>query len=407
MTKPVEPTSDTYRLVVKRPSLLTLIILISYGSIGSALFTPAIPVLTRFFSISPATAQMTLMIYLVGYCLGQLIHSPIAKRFGRKMALYSGIGASIFGFILCALSFPFESYNLLVVGRLVSALGSSVGLSLTFMIICDYYYETHARKVTAYTMLAFAVIPGLAIAIGGALVEYLGWASCFYFLILYSLFALFLVYHLSETALDREYGATQLKKVLTAYRRDFRNRMLTRFSTMIGITTALIYLFAGTAPLIAIKGMGLSAGIFGLYNLIPAAGFFLGNFIAARLSSKVATGKVLATGIFLIGAGVVLFAFLILMGWRTPLTLFLPVFVIYFGIPLFYSNAAVLATFRAEDKPNASSIMSFFNIFGAVVGLIIIQLLPGPPTLTLPLIFVLFTALLFLLYRRNKKYIGQ
>lgn len=404
MTISVEPDSK-YRLTVKKPSLLTLIVLISYGSIGAALFTPAIPALMDRFGVTASLAQLTVMLYLVGYSFGQLIYSPIAKRYGRKPALYTGIGVSLVGYLLSAFSSPLNSFTLLVISRLIAALGASAGLSLTFMIITDYFYEVHARKITAYTMLAFAIIPGVGIAVGGFLVAYLGWESCFYFLLLYGLFTLYLVYRLAETALEKEKEATKWKKIFSAYRRDFKNPILLIFSFMIGISTSFVYLFAATAPIIAIRMMGISPDLFGLMNFIPATGFFLGNFVAARLSPFLKIKTMIKGGIALIGLGIGVFSFLYFGGWRTPLTLFYPVFIIYFGIPLFYSNAAVLATFRVPDKPNASSIMSFINISGAVVGLIIIELLHGNPMITLPAVFILGYCLMLFLFYKGKRLI--
>ena len=401
MTIPAEPNSK-YRLAVKKPSLLTLIVLISYGSIGAALFTPAIPSIMDRFGVTTSVSQLTVMLFLVGYSLGQLIHSPVAKRYGRKAALYGGIGVSLVGSLLCALSGPLNSFDLLIISRLIAALGSSVGLSLTFMIISDYFYETHARKVTAYTMLAFAVVPGIGIAIGGFLVDYLGWESCFYFLTAYGLFALYLVYRLAETGTEKEVHATRLRNVVKHYIRDFKNPILTLYSSMIGATTSLIYIFAATAPVIAIRMMGLSPYHFGLYNLIPAAGYFLGNFIAARLSSHFNFKTVLKLGLTIIGIGIALLATFYYFGWHTPMTLFWPVFIIYFGVPLFYSNAAVLATFRVPDKPNASSIMSFLNIGGAVIGLIFMQLVDGNPLYALPSVFITIYLLILFLFRKGQ-----
>ncbi|QVL56777.1 MAG: multidrug effflux MFS transporter [Simkaniaceae bacterium] len=405
MTAPVEPVSDKYRLNVKKPTLLTLIVLISYGSIGAALFTPAIPALMDRFGISASMAQLTVMIYLVGYSIGQLIYSPLAKRFGRKPALYTGIIVSLIGTFFCAIAGLMNSYFLLVASRFVSALGASTGLSLTFLIISDYFYEKHARKVTAYTMLSFAVIPGIAIAIGGFLVAYLGWESCFYFLFLYGIFALYLVYRLAETGVDREEEATKVGKIFTAYRRDFKNKVLILYSIMIGATTAIIYIFAATAPVIAIKIMGISPDKFGLLNLIPAAGYFFGNFVAARLASHLKIKTVLKLGVFLMGVGVLILATIFYGGWGGPLSLFLPLFIVYFGVPLFYSNAAVLATFRVPDKPNASSIMSFLNIGGAVIGLILIELLHLDPLYAMPSVFILIIACIVLLFRKGQKLI--
>ena len=406
MTTSIDPNSKKYKLDVKKPSLLTLIILISYGSIGAALFTPAIPKLMDVFDISSGKAQLSIMVFLVGYSLGQLIYSPVAKRFGRKPALYIGISVSLIGAVLCALSGPLHNFALLIYARFIGAVGSSVGLSLTFMIISDYYYETHARKVTAYTMLAFAVIPGVAIAAGGFLVAYLGWESCFYFLFLYGVFALYNVYKLAETG-TREREATRFIKILREYKRDFKNKMLLVYSVMIGSTTALIYIFAATAPIIAIHQMGLTPDKFGLLNLIPAAGYFLGNFIAARLANHFEIMTVLKMGMILIGVGAVALFVVFYAGWGGSVTLFLPVFVVYFGVPLLYSNAAVLATFRTPDKPNASSIMSFINIGGAVIGVVLIELLGMNPKYTMPAVFVGIFAVIFALYKLSNRIVSQ
>ncbi len=407
MTGPIEPHSDKYRLKVKKPHLLTLIVLISYGSIGAALFTPAIPALMDRFGISAGVAQMTVMLYLVGYSMGQLIYSPIAKRYGRKPALSIGIVVSLVGTFFCAIAGPLNSFTVLVVSRFISALGSSTGLSLTFLIISDYFYEKHARKVTAYTMLAFAVIPGIAIAIGGFLVAYLGWESCFYFLLLYGFFALYLVYRLAETGSGIEKEATKIRTIYRAYVRDFKNKILVLYSTMIGSTTAIIYIFAATAPVIAIRIMGISPDRFGLLNLIPAAGYFLGNFVAARLASHLKIKTVLKLGVSLMAVGVLTLAFIFFCGWGGPLTLFWPLFIVYFGIPLFYSNAAVLATFRVPDKPNASSIMSFLNIGGAVLGLALVSLLHVDPLYAMPSVFILIIALVIFLFRKGQKLIEE
>ncbi|MCB1106758.1 MAG: MFS transporter [Chlamydiia bacterium] len=406
MTTPIEPDSSLYRLAVKRPSLLTLIVLISFGSIGAVVVTPAIPAIMDHFHVGASVAQLIVMLFLVGYSLGQLIYSPVAKRYGRKPALFLGLTLSLLGNILCILSAPFNSLFLLVVARFITALGASVGLSLTFMIISDYFYEKHARKVTAYTMLSFAVVPGVGTAIGGFLVTYLGWESSFYFLVLYGFFALYLVYRLAETSTEKEVEATKFTRIISAYLRDLKNPILTLHSIIIGSTTAFIYIFAATAPVIVIRIMGLSPDQFGLLNLIPAAGFFSGNFVSARLSHHLEIKTVLRLGITLIGVGVALFALLFLGGWHTPLTLFLPMFVLYFGIPLFYSNAAVIATFRVKDKLNASSIMSFLNIGGAVIGLSIIELFHSNPLYVLPSVFIFIYLVILLLFRKGQKLIS-
>lgn len=407
MSKPVTPDSQKYRLDLKRPTLLTLILLISYGTLGAAIFTPAIPAVMDRFNVGASLSQLTVMFFLIGYSFGQLIYSPIAKRFGRKPAFYTGISISLFGSLLCILSGFLDHFSLLLTGRFISALGSSVGLSLTFTIISDHYYESHARKVTAYTMLAFAVIPGIAIALGGILIDFFGWESCFYFLTAYGVFALYIVYGLAETSSGKEFEATKWKAIFSAYKRDFKNSLLILYSLMIGATTSLVYVFAASVPVIVIRGMEISPARFGLLNLIPALGYFLGNFVAARLANHFKVKTVLKGGLALIGLGILFMAILLFGGWGNALNIFFPAFVIYLGIPLFYSNAAVIATFRVPDKPNASSIMSFINIGGAVIGLILIELVHFKLIYAMPAVFLIAYGTILLLFRQGQALIEE
>lgn len=59
------------------------------------------------------------MLFLLGYSIGQLIYSPVAKRFGRKPALYFGILVSLVGNLLCIISGPTDNLTLLVVAWLI------------------------------------------------------------------------------------------------------------------------------------------------------------------------------------------------------------------------------------------------------------------------------------------------
>src|SRR5471030_3210138 len=108
-----------------KPNLpfITLIMLISFASVNAVLFTPALPNIAHFFSITHAAAQQTITWFLIGYALGQLVYGPLANRFGRKPALYGGISLQIVSSLLCALSAAMHEYALLILGRFMLALG--------------------------------------------------------------------------------------------------------------------------------------------------------------------------------------------------------------------------------------------------------------------------------------------
>ena len=161
-------------------SFVTLLLMISFASVNAVLFTPALPAIASYFSISSEIAGHTIIWFLVGYALGQLIYGPIANRFGRKPALYVGVSLQIISSFICLFSGLIHVYSVLVFGRFLLALGSGVGLKMTFTLVNECYESKVASQKISYLMLAFAITPGLAVALGGILNEYYGWMSCFW-----------------------------------------------------------------------------------------------------------------------------------------------------------------------------------------------------------------------------------
>jgi DHA1 family bicyclomycin/chloramphenicol resistance-like MFS transporter len=154
----------------------TLLLLISFASVNAVLFTPALPTIAHYFGVAEDTAQQTITLFLIGYALGQLIYGPLANRFGRKPALYIGITLQILSSLLCVLAGVLNEFWLLVLGRFLLALGSAVGLKMTFTLVNESYEPKVASRKMSYLMLAFAITPGIGVAVGGRRhAEYLLW----------------------------------------------------------------------------------------------------------------------------------------------------------------------------------------------------------------------------------------
>jgi MFS family permease len=146
---------------IREPSLLTLLLLVSYPSVGAVLFTPALPAIAQFFAISSSIAQLTITLFLIGYAVGQLPYGPLSNKVGRKPALYIGLSISVFGALLCAVAGLLAQFWLLILARIITALGASVGLMMALTIISDYYQPEAARKKFSFIIMAFAIAPGV------------------------------------------------------------------------------------------------------------------------------------------------------------------------------------------------------------------------------------------------------
>ncbi len=222
------------------------------------MFTPALPAIQQFFQISVGQAQMTMTSYLVGYALGQLPYGPLANAFGRKKTLYWGIWISIAGCLLCAFSALNGSFATLLFARFLQAFGATVGLKISYTMVADTYDQTAATRIISRFVLAFAVMPGIAIAIGGLLTQWFDWESCFYFLALFGLFMLYLCKRLPETAKSIDRGHLKMGAVIEGYRSTLKNKILVICSFMMGCGGAIIYIFASKSPFIGITLIGLT-----------------------------------------------------------------------------------------------------------------------------------------------------
>lgn len=368
------------------PPFAVLLLLISFASVNAVLFTPALPQLALFFSITTETAQQTLTVFLLGYTLGQLIYGPLANRFGRKPVLYSGVALQIVSSLLCAFSSNLHFYPLLVVGRFLLGLGSGVGLKMTFTLVNETYDAKIASQKLSYLTLAFAFTPNLSVALGGFLSEHWGWASCFYASALYGVILFFALSTLQETQPEPKRDALQLRHLLTAYSEQFKNKQLCSAALLMGFATCFIYLFAALAPFIAINILGISSADYGCQNLLPALGLMLGSLSSAQLLKFFPLHHTLRAGIAIATVGTFFMSLCAYKQLPALYLLFLPMIIIYFGLALILATSPAIALSHANDKSHGSSVMSFINMSLATSAVLGLGLLPLN-TVILPTLF--------------------
>lgn len=386
----------------RKPSLLTLLLLMPFASISAVLFTPALPEIANVLGVSDGAVQATMTFFLLGYAFGNLLYGPIAKRFGRKPAIYLGVILAILGSFLTLLAGKNHFFGLFLAGRFLSALGSSVGMKISFTIIADAFEQAQATKKLSLATLAFAIAPGIAVGVGGVLTTHYGWESCFYALIVYSCVVFALSLFLPETAPYLDKDALNFKNIKDTYKRKLQNKKIVYAALIMGCTTSIIYLFSTLAPFLGINRIGLNPEEYGLLNFIPPVGLIAGSISAHWLASRREKLAVIQLGgkflVLAIGVMLVFFA----MGKINAWTLFLPIPFLYFGTSLIFNNASSFAMGHMQDKSNGSAIMSFINVGLATVAVLIAQSINSPFPLLMPLLFFFFALLLLFLHRRLK-----
>jgi MFS family permease len=380
------------------PSFVSLLLIISFAAVNAVLFTPALPMIAGYFQISDDMAQQTVTFFLVGYALGQLLYSPMANRYGRKPALYLGISIQILSSIACVLAGVWHEFSLLVAARFVSALGSGVGLKMTFTIINEYYEAKVASKKIAYTSLAFSVMPAVSVALGGFLTKHYGWEACFYALTLYGALLLLLATRLPETLKTPDLEALAWHKIKKDYGTQFKNPAILIGGTMMGCCGAFIYSFAALAPFVAIDDFGMSAATYGLANMIPLIGLMLGGLHSANATQKQALPLIIRFGIAAILVGVVAMFVGITTVHNIYLALFMPVILIYFGTAHILPNASSIALASVHNKSHASAVVNFISMSFVTATLFVVSFVSMKPLPLLLSYYAIITTLMVFLF---------
>lgn len=375
---------------------ILLFLLISFGSVCAVMFTPALPQIGAFFGVSPSVAQITITLYLVGYAFGQLLYGPLGNAYGHKKTLYIGISLEIISALFCVLSASVHAFWVLAVARLFLALGASVGLKMSFSLIPDYYSQDEAPKIVSHLMMAFAITPGLSVALGGFLSEHFHWTASFYFLIFYGMFLFYLVSHMRDVPYAVDTEALKINKIVSSYARMLKNSSLVSNAFLMGSAPAFVYLFAAIAPFLTSTFMHLSPAQYGLWNLLPLVGIVTGSQLAAYGANRVHPRQAILIGAVLaaLGVGVMLGAFM--LKFVMPIFLFLPTTITYVGLTFIMSNASMLAMQSVEDKSSGSAMMNFINVGTAMLGVVGIGMLHSTSHFLLPVVYSIVVVLLFL-----------
>ena len=391
------PTEHPYRLLGKEPHIVSLMLLSAFAAMGAILMTPALPEIAKYFDTSVSMTQLTVTSFLLGYALGQLIYGPIANRFGRKPAFFIGIAIATLGSLFSILSSPVESFHLLILGRLLEALGASAGLVVCYTVINDFYFQDQARRITALLMLAFAIVPGVAIAIGGVLTQYINWQACFYFLLLYGLVLIYPAYRLPETIVERDHKALHYQYMFKNYWKMFLNKKMIGFALCGGFSSACIYVFGAEGPFIGIHILHISPAKYGLLGLTPFIGTLIGSLLIIRLT-RINPMLVLKIAFLMeLIAALTMFLFFV-FHWVTVFTLLVPMGLLCMGHPILAGTTATLAMRQTEDKANGSAVMNFAFMSMPVLITLLLGVLHIESAWIMPLIFLISLFLMLCVY---------
>jgi DHA1 family bicyclomycin/chloramphenicol resistance-like MFS transporter len=313
------------------------------GPLAVHLFMPVIPAVKAALGLSDALAQLTFSVSLFGMAFATLVYGTLSDRYGRRPVLLSGLALFLLGSALSAVA---GSVALLVLGRLVQAVGAGCGVTLVRAIAQDVYGRDRLVKAIAYLTMAYTIGPMISPIVGGILIDTFGWRSVFGFALVLGAVIAFAAYTTIFETRPPSPDSRSGGNVLRNYRELFRHLRFTAFVLQSGLLTGTFLATATAASSLLKELLHRPSTEFGLYFLLFPFGFFTGNFITSRIGNRAANETMVLLGSLVSLAAVIVQSSLLLGGLLTPLTLFAPGFFITLaqGISLPYAQSGAMAT---------------------------------------------------------------
>lgn len=376
-----------------RALLYLLAAVTALGPVTTNLYLPALPFVREYFGATVAEVQSTFSIALVTFSFGLLAWGPIADKYGRRNAILAGVAVHVVGALICLVA---PTLGWLIVGRAIQAFGTATGMVVARAIVVDRYpIERMVRMLASLTMVA-VLGNSLAPVLGGFLATGLGWRSVFGVLMFAATVVGLTVWRrLPETrpADARPPNAREMASVAWAL---LRMPMFTGALLQGAAVYATFLVLLSLTPYVMISALGRPPTEFGLYYLLIAGGYFLGNWSVRRLTAHHDLHWMVLVGVSLTTTGAVAALAFATLGLMHPLWLFLPMAVLSYGQGLALPNVTATAVSLAPQHAGvASSTVGFLQ---QLIGAAAVQWMGHFPTDTaLPmLVFCVVVCLLAL-----------
>lgn len=364
-----------------RPSPILLFLLVAMTTaapLALQMFLPALPSVQKAFAVSAGTAQLSLSLSILANAFATLAYGPLSDRYGRRPVLIGGMLAFGVGSIACFVAPTIET---LIIARLVQSAGAASGLVLARAIVRDLYDREQAASAIAYLTTAMVVAPMIAPTVGALLIESFGWRTIFLVhgavaVLLVTLIVTRLVETRARHAAALASGGLIAGTGALLAMPHFRGYLL-QSTFAIGS----FFSFLAGAPYFMIDILGLTATDYGLYFVLVAGAFMVGNLISARIVRRVGMHRLITFGttLTLIGAATALA--LLLAGVWTPLALFGPAALSAIGNGLSIANSmAGAVSVDPHRSGTASGLCGFSQMFlGAILTQVVGILQDGTP----------------------------
>lgn len=273
--------------------LIILSALMSFASVSTDLYLPAMPQIARDLHMASGGIELTLSGFLIGFSLGQLLWGPIGDRYGRRMPVVVGLLIFMVGSAGCALS---GSLTQMVCWRAVQAVGACAGPVLARAMVRDLYTRERSAQMLSTLFLFMAVAPLSGPLIGGQILAFSTWPVIFWIMVGFGIIALICMYFLPETLTQEARSVAPLSQSLREYGQLLRNHRVMGYAVASTFYYGGFYAFIAGTPFAYIDYYHVSPQAYGLLFGVNILGVMTANFVNSKLVMRIGSQRLFHRG---------------------------------------------------------------------------------------------------------------
>ncbi len=351
--------------------------LMSLAALGIDSMLPALPAIGRALGVATENQrQFIVTAFVLGFGIAQLVHGPLADRFGRRTVLLWAIGGYAVANAACAMS---ASFTLLLTARVFGGAMVAATRVATVAMVRDCFHGRPMARVMSIAFMVFMIVPVLAPAFGQTVLLFANWRGIFWVIAVISLMMwTWLFVRMPETLHVHARQPLSVRRIAAGWKQTLSDRWSLGYMLASTSLMGALYGYLNSVQQIMFDTFHrptLLAVMFAVTAMLMAAANLTNARLVIRLGTRLISHSALVTLVVLsaIHLAVALAGYETLIGFVVLQALTMGCF------GLATSNFSSMAMENMGGiAGTASSVQGFTSVtFGAVIGVVIGQAFDG------------------------------
>lgn len=286
------------------------------SALAMNIFLPSLPQMTAYFGTEYRLMQLSVAVYLAVNAVLQILIGPLSDKLGRRPVILMGVAGFCLATLGCVLS---QNVWVFLAFRMCQAV-IVTAMVLSRAVVRDIVAEDKAASMIGYVTMGVAVVPMVGPAVGGILEETFGWQANFWLLLILGVMLFWLVWRdLGETATKSD---MTLGQQFREYPELLKSPRFWGYALATAFASGAFFSYLGGAPFVGSEVFGLGTAELGLYFGAPAIGYFAGNWVSGRFSTRLGIDRMVLIGSIIVTVGIAASVLMFLAGYGSALVFF-------------------------------------------------------------------------------------